>query len=122
METIIFVLIILALAGGAIWYYNRTNPGADVNGDGQIDANDAKAALQNTALGLVKDARDARDLAMSLASESAGRAINAVETVTKTQRATAKKSDTKKPAAKKPATKATKPAARATKPRTKKSV
>ena len=100
METIIFVLVIIACAGGAIWFYNRTNPGADINHDGKVDINDAKAALKNTADGLVKDARDARDLAMSLASESAGRAINAVETVTKTRRAAARKPATKKPTAK----------------------
>lgn len=117
METIIFVLVIIALAGGAIWFYNRTNPGADINADGQVDIKDAKKALQNTAQGLVKDARDARDLAISLASESAGRAINAVEKVTKPRRSTDKapvKSTAKKPVAK------TSP--KTTKPRAKKSV
>lgn len=113
METIIFVLVIIALAGGAIWFYNRTNSGADINGDGKVDIKDAKAALQNTVDGVIKDTRNARDLAMSLASESAGRAINAVEKVTNTRR----------PAAKSPAKPANKkPAPKSTKPRTKKSV
>lgn len=115
METIIFALIIIALAGGAIWFYNRTNLGADINGDGKVDVKDVKAALDNTAQGLVKDARDAKDLAMSLASESAGRAINAVEKATKSRRPAAKAST--KPATKKPAVKATKPTPRAAKPR-----
>lgn len=117
MLTIIFGIIIVSLAAGLIYYYNRGSKNLDINQDGRVNAEDAKVALDRTVSGMVNDTRDARDLALSLASESAGRAINAVETATKTRRATAKK-----PAAKKPAAKATKPAARATKPRTKKSV
>ena len=115
METIIFVLVIITLAGGAIWFYNRTNPGADINGDGKVNVDDVKAALDHTTQGLVKDARDARDLAISLASESAGRAINAVEKATKSRRPATKAPA--KPATKKPTAKVTKPSARATKPR-----
>lgn len=102
MLTIIFGIIIVSLAAGLIYYYNRSSKNLDIKQDGRVDA---------------EDTRDARDLALSLASESAGRAINAVETATKTRRAVAKK-----PATKKPAAKATKPAARVTKPRNKKSV
>ena len=115
METIIFALIILALAGGAIWYYNRTNPGADINQDGQVDAADIKLAIDNTIKGAIKDARDAKDLALHLTSESAAKTLNAVEKVKKPRaKSTAKpaaKSTGKKPAAKAPA-----------KPRAKKSV
>lgn len=111
METIIFVLIILALAGGAIWYYNRTNPGADINQDGQVDAADVKLAIDNTIKGAMKDARDARDLALHLNSESAAKTLNAVEKVKKprakpTVKSAAKpaaKSTGKKPAGKAPA-------------------
>ena len=117
METVIIVLVIMALAGGAIWFYNRTNPGADINGDGEVDVKDAAAALKNTADGLVQDARDARDLALSLASESAGRAINAVEKAKTQRRSSAKASS--KPTAKKPTAKA---APKAAKARSKKSV
>jgi preprotein translocase subunit SecF len=112
METIIFALVIIALAGVAIWYYNRNNPGADINGDGKVDFDDAKAAIQNTVDGVKIDARDARDLALKLTSESAGKTLNAVEKVTKSRRAksTAKptKTTTKtttKPTAKKAPTK-----------------
>jgi uncharacterized iron-regulated membrane protein len=97
METIVLALVIIALAGTAIWYYSR--PVQDANND-------------------VKHTRDQRDLELSLNSESAARAANAVEKTTRSRKSTAKK-----PAAKKPAVKATKPAARAAKPRTtKKSV
>ena len=102
MLTIIFGIIIVSLAAGLIYYYNRSSKNLDIKQDGHVDA---------------EDTRDARDLALSLASESAGRAINAVETATKTRRAVSKK-----PATKKPAAKATKPAPRVTKPRNKKSV
>ena len=111
METIIFAGVIIAIAGGIIYYYNRNSQTLDVNQDGVVDHKDLKQAVKNTAQGLVKDSRDARDLALSLTSESAAKALNAVDKDTKPRRTT-----------KKPTTKTTaKPAAKATKPRTRRS-
>jgi len=45
MEIIIIALVILAV--GAIWYFNR-DKGLDVNADGKVDIEDAKAAVENT--------------------------------------------------------------------------
>ena len=73
METILFAAVIVVLAGGAIWFYNRTN-GADVNQDGRVDIDDARAAVENTAQGLRQDTRDLRDAVLAQASESAARA------------------------------------------------
>ena len=112
METIVFAGVIIALAGVAIWYYNRGGQGLDVNNDGKVDLDDAKQAVANTAQGIVEDTRDARDLALSLASESAARATAALDKVKKPR---STKAATKEPAK----TKTTKP--RATNPRATKS-
>jgi hypothetical protein len=86
METILFVAVIVALAGGAIWYYNRTND-PDVNKDGQVDIKDAQAALDNTAQGILKDTRDLRDAVLAQASESAARAQALIDSKTSKPRA-----------------------------------
>ena len=119
METIVFVLVILALAGGAIWYYNRTNPGADVNGDGRVDLDDAAQALRNTRDGLAQDTRDMRDAVLAQASESAARAQALIDSkraaatkAGKKSAAAPKKAAPKSTANKKPATDK-KPAVRA---------
>jgi hypothetical protein len=115
METILFVAVIVALAGGAIWYYNRTN-GPDVNKDGQVDIKDARAALDNTAQGILKDTRDLRDAVLAQASESAARAQALIDSKASKPRArkspstagkaTDKKASDKKAADKKPAVRA----------------
>ena len=96
METIIFASVMIAIAGGIIYYYNRNQKTLDINDDGLVDHKDVSQAVQNTANGLVRDTRDARDLALNLASESAAKALNAVEKVTKPKRTSAPKPATKK--------------------------
>jgi hypothetical protein len=99
METIVFAGVIIALAGVAIWSYNRGAKSLDVNNDGKVDLDDAKQAVANTTQGIVEDTRDARDLALSLASESAARATVALEKIKKPRAAAAKKpAKTTKPA------------------------
>ena len=111
MEIIILAAIIVGVAIGLIYYYNRDKKNLDIDQNGKVDARDAKKAVKNAAAGLVKDARDARDLALSLTSESAAKAINAVERSTK-------RTTNRKPATKSTAKPAAKPAA---KPRARKS-
>jgi uncharacterized protein YdbL (DUF1318 family) len=108
METIVFAGVIIALAGVAIWYYNRGSKGLDVNNDGKVDLDDAKQAVANTTQGIVEDTRD---LALSLASDSAARAAVALERIKKPRAATTKKPAKKTTAAKPSATKASKPRA-----------
>jgi hypothetical protein len=91
METIVFAGVIIALAGVAIWFYNRGAKSLDVNSDDKVDIKDAKQAVANTAQGIVEDVRDAKDLALSLASESAARATVALEKIKKPRAAAAKK-------------------------------
>lgn len=109
METIIFALIIVAIAGGMIWYYNRDSQSLDINDDGKIDTKDAIAAGQKAVSGLAEDTRDLRDAALEAAVTAAQKTSKVVESTAKKTRATTKK------VAAKPATKKT-PA----KPRSKK--
>jgi len=91
METIVFAGVIMALGAVAIWSYNRGAKSLDVNSDGKVDIKDAKQAVVNTAQGIAEDVRDAKDLALSLASESAARATVALEKIKKPRAAAAKK-------------------------------
>ena len=97
METIIFAVVIIAVAGGAIWFYNRGSKGLDVNQDGKIDHRDAQAAVKNAAKGVRQDMRDARDAVLAEAAESAARATVALEKARK-PRAAGSSSEAKKPA------------------------
>lgn len=73
METLILALIIAALAGATIWYYNRHSNGLDVNKDGRVDGADAAAAVKNAVAGAVEDARDLRDRALAQSAAAAQR-------------------------------------------------
>ena len=115
METIVFAAIIVALAGGAIWFYNRGASGLDINQDGKVDSRDAREAVSKTAKGLAQDARDARDAVLAQAAESAARATAIIERNSQSKPAagrSTKESPAKKPAAKKPVAEK-KPAVRA---------
>lgn len=50
MEIIIALVAIAVL--GAVFYFNRTTKNFDVNNDGKVDLNDAKAAVDNTVTGV----------------------------------------------------------------------
>lgn len=49
-------ILIAVLVVGVVIYFNRTSKGLDVNNDGKVDAQDAKAAVQNAAAGIRKAA------------------------------------------------------------------
>lgn len=44
------IIILILLAGGAIWWFNR-DTGLDVDQDGDVDLDDAKAAVDKTIKG-----------------------------------------------------------------------
>jgi len=54
MELLLIAIVVLAV--GAVWYYNRNSKGFDVNQDGKVDAQDAKAAVQIAVEGVKADA------------------------------------------------------------------
>lgn len=51
----IFILIVLAVAGGAFWYYNKDQKDLDINDDGKVDVADLKEAASNVAKGVKAD-------------------------------------------------------------------
>lgn len=89
----IVLLVAVAVAIGAFMYYNRNVKSLDVNNDGKIDANDAKAAIQNVVEGATASADvnndgkvDAADVAVVKEKAKAGAkkaATKAKETVKK---------------------------------------
>lgn len=87
MELLIIAVVVVI---GAIVYYNVSagRKGLDLNQDGEIDAADAKAAIETAKMGIAAD-------------------IVKVKTAVKTtaKKAAAKKPPVKKPAARKPAVK-----------------
>ena len=52
------ILILIVAAAAAIWWFNR-DTGADVDQDGDVDLNDAKAAVKKTVKGVNKAAAKA---------------------------------------------------------------
>jgi hypothetical protein len=52
----LLLLAIAVLAVGGIWYYNRNTKSFDVNQDGKVDVQDAKAAVQIAVEGVKADA------------------------------------------------------------------
>ena len=49
------IIILVLVAGVAIWWFNR-DTGADVDQDGDVDLDDAKAAVKKTVKGVKKTA------------------------------------------------------------------
>jgi hypothetical protein len=56
METLLVIAIVVVV--GALIYFNRSSKSLDINKDGKVDAQDAKAAVQNAVEG-VKQTADA---------------------------------------------------------------
>jgi hypothetical protein len=52
------IIILVLVAGVAVWWFNR-DTGADVDQDGDVDLNDAKAAVKKTVKGVNKAAAKA---------------------------------------------------------------
>lgn len=50
---LIIALVVIVLA--ALIYFNRSGTGLDVNNDGKVDIDDAKAAVENTVEGVKKE-------------------------------------------------------------------
>jgi hypothetical protein len=100
METIIFALVIIGSAIGLIYFYNRDskNPGI-----GKVDRHDTAPKTPEEP---TPNARDDKDLALSLESESAARATAALEKTKRPRKPTVKSAA--KTTAKKPTTKTTK--------------
>jgi hypothetical protein len=102
MEIPIILLILAALAGGMIWYYNRKSHTLDINNDGRIDVQDAAQAINATVQGAKQDVRNARDAALVIAAESAMKAAGVIEQTAKTAKRAAKTTVAKTAATKKP--------------------
>ena len=100
METIIFAAVIIAVAGVAIWFYNRGAQSLDINADGKVDAKDAVEATKKAVKGVVKDSRDARDAALAAVAESAGKVESAARRTKTAAKKAVSKSTAKKTAAK----------------------
>lgn len=54
METLLVIAIVVVV--GAIIYFNRSAKSLDINADGQVNAEDAKAAVQNAVEGVKQTA------------------------------------------------------------------
>lgn len=50
MEIIIALIAVVVI--GALFYFNRSSKGLDVNNDGKVDLADVKAAVENTVAGV----------------------------------------------------------------------
>ena len=57
MDPFILILVVIAGALAAVWYFNRNTKDFDANNDGQVNFDDAKKAVENTVAG-VKAAAD----------------------------------------------------------------
>jgi hypothetical protein len=51
----IIILIVLAVAGGVFWYYNKDQNDLDINDDGKVDVADLKEASKNVSKGIKAD-------------------------------------------------------------------
>jgi len=60
MENIVLSLIVLGVVLlGAVFYYNRKSDSLDIDNDGDIDKDDAKAAFKNAEKGAKEDIAEA---------------------------------------------------------------
>lgn len=66
MEIIIAIIVVL---GFVIWFYNRKS-GPDVNNDGKVDIEDAKAAVQKAATAVKADAKKAKTAVQKAATKT----------------------------------------------------
>lgn len=110
MEIIIALVAIAVL--GAVFYFNRSSKSFDVNNDGKVDLNDAKAAVDNTVTGVKtaadvnKDGKvDAEDAKVVVAKTKQATKKAATKAVVKTKEAAKKVADKAK-AGRKPKPKA----------------
>lgn len=56
------IIILVLVAGVAVWWFNR-DTGADVDQDGDVDLDDAKAAVKKTVAGVKKTAKTVKKTA-----------------------------------------------------------
>lgn len=100
MIEILIAIAIIAI--GAIWYYNRKSPSFDINNDGKVDVQDAKAAVENTVAAVKAEA----DLNKDGKVDSADVAVAAEKVKTGAKKAATKAKETvKKTAGRKPKSK-----------------
>ena len=95
METLLVIAITVVV--GALIYFNRSSKSLDINEDGKVDAQDAKAAIQNAVEGVKKtadvnkdgkvDAQDAK-AAIQNAVEGVKKAVVKAKTATRSARKT----------------------------------
>ena len=98
MEIIVLLLIV---AVGVFWYYNRNTKSFDVNNDGKVDAADAKTAVENVVEGVKATAdvnKDGKVDAVDAAVVTEKVKTTAKKAATKAK-TTAKKATAKKPRA-----------------------
>lgn len=71
MDTVIWVLVIAAIAAGGLIYWVNRKTGADVDQDGDVDLQDAKLAAQKTVKEVKTVAKETKRRAKRVAEESA---------------------------------------------------
>ena len=54
MEFLLAIVVVVVI--GTLIYFNRSSKSLDINADGKVDAQDAKAAVQNAVTGVKKTA------------------------------------------------------------------
>jgi hypothetical protein len=104
MEIIIFAAVIIALAAGAIWFYNRDAQSFDINKDGKVDVKDAVEATKKSIAGAAEDSRDARDAVLAAVAQSAGKVESAARRTKTAAKKAVSKSTAKTAASKKTTT------------------
>jgi hypothetical protein len=70
MDLIGIVLAVLFVVIGGIVYYNRDAKSLDIDADGDIDRDDAKAALKNAEEGIKEDVREVVEEAAEAVKEA----------------------------------------------------
>lgn len=90
MEIILALLVIVLF--GTLIYFNRSTKNFDVNSDGKVDAEDAKAAVKNVVEGVKKTADVNKDGKVD--KEDAKEVVKKAKTAAK--KATTKKTNSKK--------------------------
>jgi len=92
----LLILAVVALAGVAVWYFNKGAASSDLNNDGKTDVKDALVAVENTVAGVKaaadvnKDGKlDAGDVKVvaEKAKKGAKKAADKVKTAAKKPRA-----------------------------------
>jgi len=99
MSIELLVVVVVVLAGVAVWYFNRSAKTTDLNSDGKTDVKDVLVAVENTVSGVKAAADLNKDGKVN--SGDAKVVVKKAKTTAKKAAAKVKETATKKPRAKK---------------------